>query len=144
MAEGEPHSPEALRGEGTWTAEHLRYYLLAMAFNKWEQDFCLAQRDFPRQIHLSTAWHETFGAMRQETARDGYERWGLIGVTTDRSKVVLSQPQVFVCGGRDVIEAEDKLHAMMHAAQKGIPYVVGTFHSHPSFGKLAFRAFNLT
>src|SRR5713101_9616093 len=100
--------PEAQQGEGTWTAEHFREYLRAMSHNTWEQDFCLEQKDFPRRIDLSPDWQETFAAMRQSTAEDGYERWGLIGVTEARDKVMVSRPQSFVRGSRDEVSGEDQ------------------------------------
>src|SRR6266849_4399735 len=121
---------EAPTGEGTWTAQRLRAYLVEMSYNTWQEDLCLAPRDFPKRIRLDRHFQEPFAMMRGETDRDQRERWRFIGITKDRNRIKLSLPVVLTDNQR--MMRDDMLYTQWLAEQNGIPNVVGDVQTRPS------------
>lgn len=128
MTEGES-TPEVPRPEGVWTSQDLRYYLLALAHNSPDQDYCLELGDFPRQMVLSAIWHETFGRMRTETARHHREYWSVLGATLQRDRLII--PRESVAGAESLVNRE-LITAQLERWNHGLAYPVADIHSHPA------------
>jgi len=135
-----PHKAETTSSQSTWTAFDLQRYLLALSYNGHEYDFTLLHSHFPKRITLSETWHETFERMRQATARDGRERWCMVGVTETRDRVMLSQPLVATGAIAPFVIDVQALDAQLERSKRlGLPYYVSDIHSHPNYERHKLR-----
>lgn len=78
------------RGRGTWTPEDLRRYLMALAWNTPDKDYCLERRLFPQEISPGKVFHSTLNEMRGALIRDGKTRWATIGIAGQGEELVIS------------------------------------------------------
>lgn len=122
---------EYSRAEARMTAEDLRRYLLALSYNCATRNYCLRQFQYPRELSLNPAWHETFEVMRAQTAATHCEHWTLIGVSEKRDKVLISNE--FTRGNSLRIPGEAKAAKITKARAEGISFVVGEIHTHPAW-----------
>src|SRR3989344_1495994 len=81
---------EQSRGQGHWTSDDLKFYLLSLAYNHDGKDFCLERNLFPKSIGLSSVWNEVFNEMRSANSNDMKQRWAIIGVTANRDELHIS------------------------------------------------------
>ncbi len=131
MQEGEAPA-ERLGGEGEWTGEDFRWYLLAVSHNTDDESFYLQERRFPNRILLSSVWHETFARLRKETLQDGHERWGLVAADSERKRLFISQSFLRAHETPGVLYRKDTTARISLAAEQGLPWLVADLHTHPS------------
>lgn len=110
-----------------WDYNYFREYLLGLSRGK---KFLLPTKQYPTRIELSQDWHKTFDEMREETERDGHERWVLIGFRENERSIYL--PKIPAKGMRDHVPGEVIVdYAEKYRRKYGIMNLVGDIHSHP-------------
>jgi len=107
--------------------DHLKEYLLLLA-SKGSEGLELINR-FPKQIELSSAWHELLNDMK-EASQDGIERLAVIGFKEDRRRLFL--PTIPIKGMPEKIPPEELEKEIFRVRNKfGMTDMIGDIHSHP-------------
>lgn len=88
---------------------------------------------FPKQIELSSEWHEVQDQMRRET-EDSYERWTPIGFRRETRDIFV--PKTLLRGTKRSVPPESFHEGIVDdTAKLGITHLIGDIHSHPGWGK---------